>query len=96
MKVNLPLSNVERSFDASQRLISATDTHGKIIYCNDDFESISGFTRAELIGSPHNIVRHPEMPPAVPVVRFHCTHVGWYLVVEQLIMLWHKLKAFLL
>ena len=85
MKVNLPLSNVERSFDASQRLISATDTHGKIIYCNDDFESISGFTRAELIGSPHNIVRHPEMPPAVYTHMWQCLKSGksWMGIVKN-------------
>lgn len=85
MKVNLPLSNVEQSFDASQRLISATDTHGKIIYCNDDFESISGFTRAELIGSPHNIVRHPEMPPAVYTHMWQCLKAGksWMGIVKN-------------
>jgi len=46
-------------------LISATDPSGKIIYCNDEFASISGYTREELVGSPHNLVRHPDMPPAV-------------------------------
>ncbi len=43
-------------------LISKTDTKGVITYCNDAFERISGFTRAELIGKNHNIVRHPDMP----------------------------------
>ena len=44
-------------------LISKTDTRGIITYCNDVFEQISGYTRAELIGKSHNIVRHPDMPP---------------------------------
>ena len=44
-------------------LISRTDTRGIITYCNDVFEQISGYTRAELIGKSHNIVRHPDMPP---------------------------------
>ncbi|MFP5305622.1 MAG: PAS domain-containing protein, partial [Gammaproteobacteria bacterium] len=44
-------------------IVSRTDTKGIIQYINRDFIEISGFTEAELIGSPHNIVRHPDMPP---------------------------------
>jgi aerotaxis receptor len=62
---NQSLTTVEQTFPVSQRLISATDTTGKIIYCNDEFASISGYSRDELVGSPHNLVRHPDMPPAV-------------------------------
>ena len=65
MKNNLPVTQRERVFPAEQRLISATDTHGKITYCNDEFVAVSGFSREQLIGSPHNIVRHPDMPEAV-------------------------------
>ncbi|MCU7646832.1 methyl-accepting chemotaxis protein [Pseudomonas aestus] len=65
MKNNLPVTQRERVFPAEQRLISATDSHGKLTYCNDEFVEVSGFTREQLIGSPHNIVRHPDMPPAV-------------------------------
>jgi aerotaxis receptor len=72
MRKNLPLTGKERNFDASQRLISATDAAGKILYCNDEFEDVSGFTREELIGSPHNIVRHPDMPPAVYENMWQC------------------------
>lgn len=59
------ITNTEQLFHASERLISATDTNGKIIYCNDEFVRISGFSQSELIGSPHNLVRHPDMPSAV-------------------------------
>lgn len=45
-----------------QRLISTTDLKGQITYVNDDFCAISGFSRDELIGRPHNVVRHPDMP----------------------------------
>lgn len=45
-------------------LISTTNCKGIITYVNDDFVAISGFTREELIGQPHNIVRHHDMPPA--------------------------------
>jgi aerotaxis receptor len=64
MRKNLPVTNTERKFPESQKLISATDLKGKIQHCNDAFVEISGFTREELIGQPHNIVRHPDMPPA--------------------------------
>ena len=50
-------------FPAGKVLISKTDTKGIITYCNDEFENISGYSRAELIGKSHNIVRHPDMPP---------------------------------
>ncbi|MGY4532298.1 aerotaxis receptor [Pseudomonas sp. TE3786] len=65
MRINMPVSGRERSFPPNQRLISATDTHGKITYCNDAFVEVSGYSREELIGSPHNLVRHPNMPPQV-------------------------------
>ncbi len=65
MRVNLPVTHTELSFPAEQRLISATDERGNLTYCNDEFVAVSGFTREQLIGSPHNIVRHPDMPPEV-------------------------------
>lgn len=65
MRINRPITTVEQTFPAQQRLISATDASGKIIYCNNEFASISGYSREELMGSPHNLVRHPDMPPAV-------------------------------
>ncbi|KAF0866832.1 PAS domain-containing methyl-accepting chemotaxis protein [Pseudomonas sp. LD120] len=65
MKNNLPVTQRELVFPTEQRLISATDVRGKITYCNDEFVAVSGFSREQLIGSPHNIVRHPDMPEAV-------------------------------
>lgn len=43
-------------------IVSKTDAKGFIEYSNDYFVEISGYTRDELIGSPHSIVRHPDMP----------------------------------
>ncbi len=64
MKNNLPITNQETTFDANAQLVTATDLKGKIIYCNQEFINVSGFSESELIGSSHNIVRHPEMPAA--------------------------------
>ncbi len=43
-------------------IISTTDKKGKITSCNDEFVEASGYTKEELIGKPHNIIRHPSMP----------------------------------
>ncbi|WP_241674688.1 methyl-accepting chemotaxis protein [Candidatus Methylobacter oryzae] len=45
-------------------LVTRTDLKGVITYANDEFVAISGFSRDEIIGAEHNIVRHPDMPPA--------------------------------
>ena len=63
MRVNLPVHNVETKLRADQYLISRTDTKGRIVYANPAFIEVSGFSREELIGKAHNIVRHPDMPP---------------------------------
>lgn len=64
MRVNQPVTRNELTFHPDTKLISITDIHGNIRDCNDAFVQVSGFTKAELIGQPHNIVRHPEMPQA--------------------------------
>ncbi|RMD66705.1 PAS domain S-box protein [Candidatus Parcubacteria bacterium] len=46
-------------------LVSKTDIHGTITYANPAFIEISGYTEEELLGQPHNMVRHPDMPRAV-------------------------------
>ncbi|WP_438879551.1 PAS domain-containing protein, partial [Bacillus cereus group sp. Bce015] len=51
-----------KTFDPKTKLITVTDTQGIILECNDAFVDISGFSKNELIGQPHNIVRHPDMP----------------------------------
>ena len=67
MRLNLPVVNKETKFpdDPEAKIISIADTRGIIIDVNDTFVDISGFTRDELIGQPHNIVRHPDMPPQI-------------------------------
>ena len=46
-------------------IISQTDTKGIITYANRKFCEVSGYTAQELIGQPHSIIRHPDMPKAV-------------------------------
>ncbi|ETX09519.1 chemotaxis protein [Marinomonas ushuaiensis DSM 15871] len=62
MRKNTPVTHQEKTFKENVKLVSTTDLDGNIVHCNDDFIEISGFEKNELIGSPHNIVRHPDMP----------------------------------
>ncbi|WP_137170332.1 PAS domain-containing methyl-accepting chemotaxis protein [Marinomonas sp. FW-1] len=62
MRQNLPVTKQEKTFSQNEKLITTTDLKGQIIHCNDAFVKISGFDKSELIGSHHNIVRHPDMP----------------------------------
>lgn len=64
MRNNQPVTQHEKTFSRSEKLISSTDLQGTIQFCNGAFLAISGYSRDELIGQPHNIVRHPDMPPA--------------------------------
>ncbi|SMF13697.1 methyl-accepting chemotaxis protein [Pseudogulbenkiania subflava] len=61
MKVNLPISGVEKPFTEGI-IVTRTDPQGVITHANDLFVQVSGFSREELLGSHHHIVRHPEMP----------------------------------
>lgn len=63
MRLNLPVTAQEYEFPADTMLVSTTDTKGVITHCNAAFQYVSGFEREELIGQPHNLVRHPDMPP---------------------------------
>ncbi|GAB4479153.1 MAG: PAS domain-containing methyl-accepting chemotaxis protein [Burkholderiaceae bacterium] len=63
MRNNGPVTQREYDYDAAQMLVSMTDLKGRITHANDAFVAVSGFTREELLGKAHNIVRHPDMPP---------------------------------
>ncbi len=64
MKINMPVTDHEVEMDDNSLLVSQTDLKGIITYANPDFVKISGYTEDELIGKNHNLVRHPDMPPA--------------------------------
>ena len=55
----------ELCFDENQFIVSKTDLKGRITYANDLFIEIAGYKEKELIGAPHNIIRHADMPRAV-------------------------------
>ena len=64
MKINQPLTHCEVKLKPGQELVSITDLKGTITYANPAFIEISGFGHDELLGKNHNLVRHPDMPPA--------------------------------
>ncbi|EMD98505.1 MULTISPECIES: PAS domain-containing methyl-accepting chemotaxis protein [Stutzerimonas stutzeri subgroup] len=64
MRLNLPVNGREVTVGETANILSTTDLKGTITYANPDFVAISGFSEDELLGEPHNIVRHPDMPEA--------------------------------
>lgn len=65
MRVNEPVTQVEENFPADANILSTTTPGGRITYINEDFVRVSGFDREELLGQPHNMIRHPDMPSVV-------------------------------
>ena len=64
MRTNLPVTGIEYPLRDGQSIVSKTDTKGRITYVNPAFIEVSGFNEDELLGKAHNLVRHPDMPPA--------------------------------
>ncbi len=62
--MNTPTGN-EVFFDRNEFIVSKTDLKGHITYANEVFIRVAGYTEAELVGQPHSIVRHPDMPRCV-------------------------------
>ncbi len=62
MRNNLPVSGIEYILEDTETIVSKTDLMGQITFVNADFVNVSGFSEAELMGQPQNIVRHPDMP----------------------------------
>jgi aerotaxis receptor len=63
MRKNLPVTVIEYPITDETLIVSRTDTKGRLTYFNEEFVAAAGFTEAELMGQPHNIIRHPDMPP---------------------------------
>ena len=62
MRMNTPVTDTEFQLSDSETIVSTTDQQGNITYVNPYFVEVSGYTEQELIGSPQNILRHPDMP----------------------------------
>jgi PAS domain S-box-containing protein len=62
MRINTPVTQSETEFKSDTVLVSRTDTGGRLVFVNKAFIEVSGYTKEELIGQPHNMVRHPDMP----------------------------------
>lgn len=67
---------VETLVPSDELIVSRTDLKGRITYANETFASISGYRVEELIGQPHNIVRHPDMPRSVFEELWATLHQG--------------------
>lgn len=64
-KSDVQPTGVERTFRDDEIIVSKTDTRGRLTYVNDVFLRVSAFPESELIGKPHNVIRHPDMPRCV-------------------------------
>jgi aerotaxis receptor len=64
MRMNLPVTLHEIELPDGEPLVSRTDTGGRIVFANQVFMDVCGFSNEELVGAPHSIVRHPDMPKA--------------------------------
>lgn len=62
MRDNGPITNREIELADGTLIVSRTDTKGKITFVNKAFVEVSGYTEEELLGAPHNVLRHPHMP----------------------------------
>ena len=63
MRLNHPVTDNEYDFPANELLMSTTDIKGMMTHCNEPFARVSGYSMDELMGQPHNLIRHPDMPP---------------------------------
>jgi PAS domain S-box-containing protein len=62
---DIHLTGVERSFGSDEIIVSKTDVKGRIIYANEVFLRMAGYTEREILNQPHSIIRHPDMPRCV-------------------------------
>jgi methyl-accepting chemotaxis protein len=76
MRNNMPVTSNEYELTDTDSIVSKTDLKGVVTYINEDFKRISGFSEAELIGQPHNIVRHPDMPVEAFADFWDCLNEG--------------------
>jgi aerotaxis receptor len=85
MRTNLPVTQNEYQFPGSETLLSTTDTSSHITYANAAFVRTSGYESEQLMGQPHNMVRHPDMPVAAFADMWHSLKNGqsWRALVKN-------------
>ena len=59
------ITGAERFFEDHELIVSKTDLKGRITYANDVFLRLAGYSEKEVLGQPHSIIRHPDMPRSV-------------------------------
>lgn len=59
------LTGKERFFSEDEIIVSKTDLKGRVTYANEVFLRVAGFSEREILGQPHSIIRHPDMPRSV-------------------------------
>jgi len=62
---DVKLTGIERTFGTDEIIVSKTDPKGRLIYANEVFLRLAGYSEAEVLGQPHNVIRHPDMPRCV-------------------------------
>lgn len=79
-------TGVEHPYPDGKLIVSRTDLDGKITLVNDAFVAISGYSEEELLGQPHSILRHPDMPKAAFADLWATVKVGkkWHGYVKNL------------
>ena len=70
------LTGRERTFGEEEIIVSKTDLKGKITYANEVFCRVAMFSETELLGKPHNLIRHPDMPRCVFKVLWDTIQAG--------------------
>ncbi|MDP3588349.1 MAG: PAS domain S-box protein [Sulfuricurvum sp.] len=81
-----PVAVDEEYFFEGRAIVSETDLDGVITFANRRFCEISGYTTSELVGQPHNIIRHPDMPKAAFAQVWRTIQSGtiWHGLVKNL------------
>jgi PAS domain S-box-containing protein len=65
MQTRVPPTKTEIFFPDDELIVSKTDVKGRLTYTNSTFCRMAGFSESELLGQPHSIIRHPDMPRAI-------------------------------
>ena len=85
MRNNQPIVDKEYLLSDQIFIVSRTDISGTIVSCNQDFIEASGYSENELIGQPHNLLRHPDMPVEAFADFWACLKQGqsWHGIVKN-------------